>query len=246
MLDQLVPGRQHDQAAEGRGDSLATTSTSSTWSRSRRSRTRTRRGTSCRPAPPSRTSRPRSTSSGRTPTPTARRLPAGRYLQHSNKFTIYGKAIQVVGAGPWYTRFVTPQDQENTNAGFDVQSSGQRVDVQEPRRSSATTRRVRTARARSGASCKDVDNLTIDNTWVEHTVCSYWGVSVAGLKYHQQPDPQHLRRRHQHDQRQHRATWSAMSRPAATATTRSRSSPPSTAAARWATTTTCSRTCRPR
>ena len=33
------------------------------------------------------------------------------------------RPIKVVGAGIWYTRFQTPQAQENTNAGFDVQAS---------------------------------------------------------------------------------------------------------------------------
>ncbi|MEE3922174.1 hypothetical protein V2I01_39365 [Micromonospora sp. BRA006-A] len=28
---------------------------------------------------------------------------------------------------------------------------------------------------------KDVDDLTLDSVWVEHTVCAYWGVSVDGL-----------------------------------------------------------------
>ena len=48
--------------------------------------------------------------------------PAGTY-RHGQKFQVYGKAVQVVGAGIWYTRFQTPQGQENTDAGFDVQTS---------------------------------------------------------------------------------------------------------------------------
>ena len=43
--------------------------------------------------------------------------------QTSNKFQVYGKAIQVVGAGPWYTRFHTPQNQNNTDAGFRADGS---------------------------------------------------------------------------------------------------------------------------
>ncbi len=107
-------------------------------------------------------------------------LPAGTYPT-SNKFTVYGRGIQVIGAGPWYTRFETPQTQENTNAGFDVQSSG----------SGSTFRNLsfwgnytfrQDGPGKVWGELKDVDNLTIDNTWVEHTICAYWGVSVAGLR----------------------------------------------------------------
>jgi hypothetical protein len=108
-------------------------------------------------------------------------LPAGTY-ETPNKFTIYGKAIQVIGAGPWYTRFTTPQTQENTNAGFDIQSSGSGSTFKNLSFFGNYTSR-QDGPGKVWGELKDVDNLTIDNTWVEHTVCSYWGVSVAGLKY---------------------------------------------------------------
>ena len=49
-------------------------------------------------------------------------LPAGDY-QTSTKFQVYGKALQVIGAGPWYTRFHTPDSQTNTDAGFRADST---------------------------------------------------------------------------------------------------------------------------
>ncbi|NEE49980.1 Secreted glycosyl hydrolase, partial [Streptomyces sp. SID8455] len=41
-------------------------------------------------------------------------LPAGEYSTAS-KFQVYGKAVKVVGAGPWYTRFNAPTTQDNTD-----------------------------------------------------------------------------------------------------------------------------------
>ena len=49
-------------------------------------------------------------------------LPAGEYPT-SSKFNVYGKAVRIVGAGPWFTRFVAPQTQTNTDIGFGAQSS---------------------------------------------------------------------------------------------------------------------------
>jgi hypothetical protein len=107
-------------------------------------------------------------------------LPAGTYPT-SFKFTIYLKPIQVIGAGPWYTRFVTPQDQSNTEAGFDVQ----------PTAGGSTFKNFAffgnfTQRSGGGKVWGDlhnVPNLTIDNTWVEHMLCAYWGVNTDGLTF---------------------------------------------------------------
>ena len=59
-------------------------------------------------------------------------LPAGDY-QTVDKFQVYGKAVKVVGAGPWYTRFHAPPTQENTDVGFRAESTGERLDVRELR-----------------------------------------------------------------------------------------------------------------
>jgi hypothetical protein len=108
-------------------------------------------------------------------------LPAGTYPT-SSKLTIFGRGIQVIGAGPWYTRFVTPQDMENTNAGFDVQASGSGSTFKNLAFFGNYTSR-QDGPGKVWGELKDVDNLTIDNTWVEHMVCAYWGVSVTGLTY---------------------------------------------------------------
>jgi Alpha-1,3-glucanase catalytic domain D2/Alpha-1,3-glucanase catalytic domain D1/NedA-like, galactose-binding domain/CARDB len=107
-------------------------------------------------------------------------LPAGTYTTNF-KFNVYGKAVQVIGAGPWYTRFQTPQDQSNTEAGFDVQSSA----------SGSTFKNFSffgnfTSRSGGGkvwGDLQNADNLTIDNTWVEHMLCAYWGVGTDGLTF---------------------------------------------------------------
>src|SRR5690606_13675738 len=49
-------------------------------------------------------------------------LPTGDY-QTSSKFQVYGKAVDVIGAGPWFTRFHAPASQENTDIGFRAESS---------------------------------------------------------------------------------------------------------------------------
>ncbi|GGK80878.1 glycosyl hydrolase [Mangrovihabitans endophyticus] len=102
-------------------------------------------------------------------------LPAGNY-QTTNKFNVYGKAIQVVGAGPWYTRFFTPQDQQQTDAGFDAQSSA----------NGSTFKNfaffgnyiIRQDGPGKVFNFRDVSNITIDNIWAEHTVCLYWGLNT--------------------------------------------------------------------
>ncbi|RCH65266.1 Secreted glycosyl hydrolase [Streptomyces sp. SDr-06] len=102
-------------------------------------------------------------------------LPPGTYAT-SNKFQVYGKAVKVVGAGPWFTRFATPADQENTDAGFDVQSSANG--------SSFTgfgffgNYTSRNDGPGKVFNWSNVANMTIDNVWVEHMMCLYWGTNT--------------------------------------------------------------------
>ncbi|MEZ0070235.1 hypothetical protein ABIA32_006287 [Streptacidiphilus sp. MAP12-20] len=105
-------------------------------------------------------------------------LPAGQY-QVSSKIQVYGKAIKVVGAGPWYTQFNAPTGQDNTDDGWSVATSAngssfsgfgwfgnyvQRIDG--PGKVFDLT---------------DVSGITIDNIWIEHQVCAIWGTHVSGL-----------------------------------------------------------------
>ncbi|WP_229834143.1 CARDB domain-containing protein, partial [Dactylosporangium sucinum] len=101
-------------------------------------------------------------------------LPAGTY-ETGNKFQIYGKAIQVVGAGPWYTKFQTPQGQQNTDAGFRIESSANGSTFKNLSFFGNYIERI-DGPGKVWGELSNVQNLTIDNVWVEHTVCMYWGV----------------------------------------------------------------------
>jgi hypothetical protein len=105
-------------------------------------------------------------------------LPAGTYATQ-NKFQISGRAIQVVGAGPWYTRFQTPQDQSNTDAGFTIQSSANGTTVKNF--SFFGNYNIRNDGPGKVFDLNGVSGDTIDNIWVEHTVCMYWGVNTDNM-----------------------------------------------------------------
>ncbi|MDG4794926.1 discoidin domain-containing protein [Micromonospora sp. WMMD1082] len=107
-------------------------------------------------------------------------LPAGTY-ETAQKFQVYGKAVKVVGAGMWFTRFQTPASQQNTDAGFRVEPSASGSSFEHLAFFGNYTVR-QDGPGKVWGELKDVDNLTLDNVWVEHTVCAYWGVSVSGLK----------------------------------------------------------------
>jgi hypothetical protein len=105
-------------------------------------------------------------------------LPPGDY-QTANKFQVYGKALKIVGAGPWYTRFHTPATQENTDAGFraDATANGSTF-------SGFAFFGNYTSRIDGPGKVFDlanVANMVIDNIWVEHTVCMYWGTNTDNM-----------------------------------------------------------------
>ncbi|MFF0657733.1 discoidin domain-containing protein [Micromonospora tulbaghiae] len=106
-------------------------------------------------------------------------LPAGTY-ETAQKFQVYGKAVKVVGAGMWFTRFQTPRNQQNTDAGFRVESSAGGSTFAHLAFFGNYTNRI-DGPGKVWGELKDVDDLTLDSVWVEHTVCAYWGVSVDGL-----------------------------------------------------------------
>ncbi|SCL51954.1 discoidin domain-containing protein [Micromonospora chersina] len=106
-------------------------------------------------------------------------LPPGTY-DTAQKFQVYGKAVKVVGAGMWYTRFQTPTNQQNTDAGFRVESSASGSTFAHLAFFGNYTNRI-DGPGKVWGELKDVDNMTLDSVWVEHTVCAYWGVSVSGL-----------------------------------------------------------------
>ncbi|NDO90077.1 discoidin domain-containing protein [Cellulosimicrobium composti] len=102
-------------------------------------------------------------------------LPAGDY-QTANKFQVYGKAVDVVGAGPWFTRFFAPQSQENTDVGFRAEASANGSTFRDFAYFGNYTSRI------DGPGkvfdFADVKNMTIDNIWVEHMICMFWASNM--------------------------------------------------------------------
>ncbi|WP_329253762.1 discoidin domain-containing protein [Actinoallomurus sp. NBC_01490] len=99
-------------------------------------------------------------------------LPAGTY-QTSSKLQVYGKAIKMVGAGPWYTQFQAPTGQENTDVGIRADASANGSTF-----SGFAYFGNYTSRIDGPGKVFDLQNVandTIDNIWVEHMVCMYWG-----------------------------------------------------------------------
>jgi hypothetical protein len=104
-------------------------------------------------------------------------LPAGDY-QVSGKVQVYGKALKVIGAGPWFTRFLAPSGQENTDIGFRADATANGTTF-----SGFAVFGNYTSRIDGPGKVFDlsnVSNLTIDNIWVEHQVCMVWGTNVDG------------------------------------------------------------------
>ncbi|WP_239164597.1 discoidin domain-containing protein [Actinoplanes palleronii] len=105
-------------------------------------------------------------------------LPAGDY-QTANKFQVYGRSLRIVGAGPWYTRFHTPDTQTETDAGF-------RADATANGSTFANFAFFGNYTIRIDGPGKvfdfaNVANVTIDNIWAEHVVCLYWGANTDNM-----------------------------------------------------------------
>jgi len=105
-------------------------------------------------------------------------LPAGDY-QTTSKFNVYGRAVDVIGAGPWFTRFATPATQTNTDAGFTTPSTANGTKFSGFSFFGNYTSRIDGPGKVFDLS--DVSNLTVDNIWVEHTICLLWGTNVDNL-----------------------------------------------------------------
>ncbi len=102
-------------------------------------------------------------------------LPPGDY-QTSSKFQVYGKPVQVIGAGPWYTRFHAPATQNNTDVGFRAEAAAKGSSF----RAFAYFGNY-TSRIDGPGKVFDFANVTdmeIDDIWTEHMVCLYWGANT--------------------------------------------------------------------
>jgi hypothetical protein len=102
-------------------------------------------------------------------------LPAGDY-QTASKFQVYGKAIDVIGAGPWFTRFLAPQTQSGTDIGFRAESTanGSRF-ADFAYFGNYTTRIDGPGKVFDFTNVKD---MTIDDIWVEHMICMFWASNM--------------------------------------------------------------------
>ncbi|MGW4403836.1 galactose-binding domain-containing protein [Nonomuraea sp. NPDC004702] len=102
-------------------------------------------------------------------------LPAGTY-QTTGKFQVYGKAVKVVGAGPWYTRFVSPSGQDGTDVGWRTEASSNGSTFAGFAHFGNYTSRIDGPGKIFDLS--KVSNITIDDIWVEHQICMFWGTNV--------------------------------------------------------------------
>ncbi|MFF4192169.1 discoidin domain-containing protein [Nonomuraea sp. NPDC001831] len=102
-------------------------------------------------------------------------LPAGTY-QTTGKFQVYGKAVKVVGAGPWYTRFVSPAGQDGTDVGWRTEASSNGSTFAGFAHFGNYTSRIDGPGKIFDLS--KVSNITIDDLWVEHQICMFWGTNV--------------------------------------------------------------------
>ncbi|MFB7651047.1 MULTISPECIES: discoidin domain-containing protein [unclassified Streptomyces] len=101
-------------------------------------------------------------------------LPAGDY-QTSSKFQVYGKAVKVVGAGPWFTKFHAPTTQDNTDVGFRAEASAKGSSFANFAYFGNYTSRIDGPGKVFDFS--NVSDIVIDNIWNEHMVCLYWGAN---------------------------------------------------------------------
>jgi hypothetical protein len=102
-------------------------------------------------------------------------LPPGEY-QTSSKFQVYLKPIRMIGAGPWYTRFVAPSTQDNTDIGIRAEGTANGSVF-------ANFAYFGNYTSRIDGPGKVFDfnataNMTIDNIWAEHQVVLYWGTNT--------------------------------------------------------------------
>ncbi|MFC8226210.1 discoidin domain-containing protein [Streptomyces sp. NPDC057287] len=105
-------------------------------------------------------------------------LPAGDYSTAS-KFQVYGKAVKVVGAGPWFTRFRAPSTQDNTDIGFRAEASAKGSSFSNFAYFGNYTSRIDGPGKVFDFS--NVSDIVIDNIWNEHMVCLYWGANTDSV-----------------------------------------------------------------
>ncbi|WP_246120431.1 carbohydrate-binding protein [Cohnella terricola] len=103
-------------------------------------------------------------------------IPAGEWTI-SSKIFLYGRATEIIGAGPWHTKLMAPQNQTNTDVGFNISSTANGSTIKDM---SAWGNYVyRTDGPGKFIDGNGMQNVTIDNIWAEHFICLYWGVNSS-------------------------------------------------------------------
>jgi len=103
-------------------------------------------------------------------------IPAGNW-DLSNKIFVYGRPTQIIGAGPWHTRLVAPQGMSNTDMGFNIASTANGSTIKNL--SAWGNYHYRVDGPGKFIDGNGMQNVTVDNLWVEHFICLYWGVNSS-------------------------------------------------------------------
>ena len=103
-------------------------------------------------------------------------IPAGNW-PITSKISVYGRATQIIGAGPWHTRLMAPQDQTNTDVGFNIAATANGSVVKNF--SVWGNYRYRMDGPGKFIDGNGMQSVTVQNIWAEHFVCLYWGVNSS-------------------------------------------------------------------
>lgn len=103
-------------------------------------------------------------------------IPAGTWVLE-NKIYVYGRATQIIGAGPWHTQLTAPQGSSNTDVGFNIASTANGSVIKNF--SVWGNYRYRVDGPGKFIDGNGMQNVTVDNVWAEHFICFYWGVAAS-------------------------------------------------------------------
>lgn len=103
-------------------------------------------------------------------------IPAGEW-PINNKIFLYGRATEIIGAGPWHTKLVAPQNQSNTDVGFNIGSTANGSTIKDL--SAWGNYIYRVDGPGKFIDGNGMQNVTVQNVWAEHFVCLYWGVNSS-------------------------------------------------------------------
>lgn len=103
-------------------------------------------------------------------------IPAGEWPLDS-KIYLYGRATEIIGAGPWHTKLIAPQNRTNTDVGFNIGSAANGSVIKDLSAWGNYVYRVDGPGKFIDGS--GMQNVTIENIWAEHFICLYWGVNSS-------------------------------------------------------------------